>query len=298
MSITPQRGRERVPVRTIAASIGLVLATVVALFLLVEVRRTLIWLVVAAFFAVALYPVVNWLESRVSWCRRSMATLAVYLLVFLVLGGLVAAFAVPLAHQSTTFADQLPGLINDAKAGRGPVGSLLQRTNALQYVEQNQDRIRADGLRSDDSGGGCPARCGHRHRRCRDDLRPLLPDGAGGAQDDRDHAEPPVAPAPRPGPPRRHRLREVRHRLHLGQPADQRHLRSAHLHRPEGHGRAVRRPDLAVRGHRRPHPAGGRHAGRRGGHDRRVHPLGARRHRPHRSSSWCTSSWRTTCCSR
>ena len=142
MSYAPQRARERVPVRTIAASIGLVLATVVALFLLVEVRRTLIWLVVAAFFAVALYPVVNWLESRVSWCRRSLATLAVYLLVFLVLGGLVAAFAVPLAHQSTTFADQLPGLINDAKAGRGPVGSLLQRTNALQYVEQNQDRIR------------------------------------------------------------------------------------------------------------------------------------------------------------
>jgi predicted PurR-regulated permease PerM len=142
MSYAPQPGRERVPVRTIAASIGLVLATVVALFLLVEVRRTLIWLVVAAFFAVALYPVVNWLESRVSWCRRSLATLAVYLLVFLVLGGLVAAFAVPLAHQSTTFADQLPGLINDAKAGRGPVGSLLQRTNALQYVQQNQDRIR------------------------------------------------------------------------------------------------------------------------------------------------------------
>src|SRR6478735_6205517 len=154
MSITPQHGRERVPVRTIAASIGLVLATVVVLFLLVEVRRTLIWLVVAAFFAVALYPVVNWLESRVSWCRRSLATLAVYLLVFLVLGGLVAAFAVPLAHQSTTFADQLPGLINDAKAGRGPVGSLLQRTNALQYVEQNQDRIRqmASGLTTPAAG--------------------------------------------------------------------------------------------------------------------------------------------------
>jgi len=154
MSYAPQRARERVPVRTIAASIGLVLATVIALFLLVEVRRTLIWLVVAAFFAVALYPVVNWLESRVSWCRRSLATLAVYLLVFLVLGGLVAAFAVPLAHQSTTFADQLPALINDAKAGRGPVGSLLQRTNALQYVQQNQARIRemASGLTTPAAG--------------------------------------------------------------------------------------------------------------------------------------------------
>ena len=132
----------------------MVLATVVVLFLLVEVRRTLVWLVVAAFFAVALYPVVNWLERRVTWCRRPLATLAVYLLVFLVLGGLVAAFAVPLAHQSTTFADQLPGLINDAKAGRGPIGSLLERTNALQYVQQNQDRIRqmASGLTTPAAG--------------------------------------------------------------------------------------------------------------------------------------------------
>ena len=154
MSITPQHGRERVPVRTIAASIGLVLATVLALFLLVEVRRTLIWLVVAAFFAVALYPVVNWLERRLTWCRRSLATLIVFLLVFLLLGGLIAAFAVPLARQSTTFADQLPGLINDAKTGRGPIGSLLERTNALQYVQQNQDRIRemASGLTTPAAG--------------------------------------------------------------------------------------------------------------------------------------------------
>jgi predicted PurR-regulated permease PerM len=143
MSLSPSRTRERVPVRTIATSIGLVLVTVLALDLLVQVRRTLVWLVVAAFFAVALYPVVNWVERRLTRSRRSLATLAVFLLVFLVLGGLVTAFAVPLARQSTTFADQLPALLNDAKAGRGPVGSLLDRTNALQYVQQNQDRIRA-----------------------------------------------------------------------------------------------------------------------------------------------------------
>jgi predicted PurR-regulated permease PerM len=143
MSLSPSRTRERVPVRTIATSIGLVLVTVLALDLLVQVRRTLVWLVVAAFFAVALYPVVNWVERRLTRSRRSLATLAVFLLVFLVLGGLVTAFAVPLARQSTTFADQLPALLNDAKAGRGPVGSLLDRTNALQYVQANQDRIRA-----------------------------------------------------------------------------------------------------------------------------------------------------------
>src|SRR3954471_17164457 len=154
MSLSPPRTRERVPVRTIAASIGMVLATVVVLFLLVEVRRTLVWLVVAAFFSVALYPVVNWVQRRLTRCRRSLATLGVFLVVFLVLGGLIAAFAVPLARQGTTFADQLPHLLNDAKAGRGPIGSLLDRTNALQYVQQNQARIRsvASGLTTPAAG--------------------------------------------------------------------------------------------------------------------------------------------------
>ena len=154
MSLSPSRTRERVPVRTIAASIGMVLATVVVLFLIVEVRRTLVWLVVAAFFSVALYPVVNWVQRRLTRCRRSVATLVVFLVVFLVLGGLIAAFAVPLARQGTTFADQLPQLLNDAKAGRGPVGSLLDRTNALQYVQQNQARIRsmASGLTTPAAG--------------------------------------------------------------------------------------------------------------------------------------------------
>ena len=154
MSLSPSRTREHVPVRTIAASIGMVLATVVVLFLIVEVRRTLVWLVVAAFFSVALYPVVNWVQRRLTRCRRSVATLVVFLVVFLVLGGLIAAFAVPLARQGTTFADQLPQLLNDAKAGRGPVGSLLDRTNALQYVQQNQARIRsmASGLTTPAAG--------------------------------------------------------------------------------------------------------------------------------------------------
>ena len=154
MSLSPSRTRERVPVRTIAASIGMVLATVVVLFLLVEVRRTLVWLVVAAFFSVALYPVVNWVQRRLTRCRRSLATLGVFLVVFLVLGGLIAAFAVPLAREGTTFADQLPHLINDAKAGRGPIGSLLDRTNVLQYVQQNQARIRsmASGLTTPAAG--------------------------------------------------------------------------------------------------------------------------------------------------
>ena len=139
----PAPPRDRVPVRTSLATIGLVLATVAVLWVLVEVRQILTWIVVAAFFAVALAPVVGFVERRVTHGRRALATLLVFLLVVLVLAALVAAFAVPLAKEGTSLAGQLPQLVEDARAGRGPVGQLLDRTNALEYVQQNQDRIRA-----------------------------------------------------------------------------------------------------------------------------------------------------------
>ena len=53
------RPADRVPVRTILATIGFVLATVALLWVVVEVRRVLTWLLVAAFFAVALTPLVE-----------------------------------------------------------------------------------------------------------------------------------------------------------------------------------------------------------------------------------------------
>jgi predicted PurR-regulated permease PerM len=137
----PQRP---VPVRTILATIGLVLATALLLYIVVETRRVLTWIVVAAFFAVALYPLVDWAQRRLfHGRRRAPATFLVFLLVFVALSGVIAAFAVPLAREATNFAGQLPDLIDQARAGRGPVGRLLERTNALQYVQDNQDRIRA-----------------------------------------------------------------------------------------------------------------------------------------------------------
>ncbi|GAA1302209.1 hypothetical protein GCM10009610_11040 [Pseudonocardia xinjiangensis] len=145
---TTEEARSRVPVRTILTTIGLVLATGVAVLLVTRVERVLIWMAVALFFAVALYPVVDWVQRHVTRGRRSLATLLVFVLVLVVLGGLLAVFAVPLAQEGTQVAGQLPPLIADARAGRGPVGDLLTRVHALEWVQNNQDRIRefATGL--------------------------------------------------------------------------------------------------------------------------------------------------------
>ena len=130
-----------VPYRTLATAIGMVVLTALGLLFVYEVRRVLVWVIVALFFAVALYPVVNFLERRYPRAPRSVATLVVFLVVFLVLVGLAAVFAVPLAREATDLAGQLPNLIADSRAGRGPVGQFLERTNALEWVQQNQDRI-------------------------------------------------------------------------------------------------------------------------------------------------------------
>jgi predicted PurR-regulated permease PerM len=134
--------RERTPARITLTVIGLVLLTLLGLFLVYETRRVLTWIVIAAFFATALHPAANWMERRVTWCRRWLSTLVVFLAVFLLIAGLVALFVVPLVNEATRFADQLPNLIRDTRAGRGPLGGLVNRFHLRQYAEQHSDQIR------------------------------------------------------------------------------------------------------------------------------------------------------------
>jgi predicted PurR-regulated permease PerM len=140
--------RTHTPVRIILLAIVLGLATLVLVEFVLRVERVLVWMLVAVFFTTALYPAVDWIQRRLPWCRRSLATLVVFVVVLAALGGLLAAFAVPLAREGTQLAGQLPDMIADARSGRGPVGGLLTRTHALEYVRENEDRIRefATGL--------------------------------------------------------------------------------------------------------------------------------------------------------
>jgi len=144
-----------VPTRTILATIGLLLTTALLLYVVLETRQVLTWCVVGAFFAVALAPVVGWVQRKVfGGRRRSLATLLVFLVAFVLFAALVTAFAVPLAQEGTKVAGQLPGLVDDARNGRGPIGDLLQRTNALQWVQDNQQKISdfASGLTTPAAG--------------------------------------------------------------------------------------------------------------------------------------------------
>jgi predicted PurR-regulated permease PerM len=107
-----------------------------------QVRLVLTWLVVGAFFAVALSPLVGWVQRRLlGGERRALATFLVFVVVFVVLGAVITAFAVPLVNEGTKVAGELPDQITAAKAGRGPIGDLLQRAHVLDWVQHNQAKI-------------------------------------------------------------------------------------------------------------------------------------------------------------
>ena len=122
--------------------IGLVLLAALLLFLVMHTTRVLVWIVVAAFFAVALNPAANWMQRRARWCKRWLATLLLFLVVFLFIGGLVTVFVVPLVREGGQLYDQFPQIVTDVRAGRGPIGNLAERFHILQYVESHSDQIR------------------------------------------------------------------------------------------------------------------------------------------------------------
>lgn len=129
-----------VPVRTILATIGLVLATLVGVYLVVVLAHTLTLLIVAAFFAVVLNHPVELLQRHLR-LRRGLATGLVYLVVLGLLSAMLYAFISPLVGQVQDFSDNFATYLSDAKAGKGPVGDLVKRYELDRRLEENRDDI-------------------------------------------------------------------------------------------------------------------------------------------------------------
>jgi predicted PurR-regulated permease PerM len=132
--------RQPVPVRLIVAIIGLILATIVALLLVVALRRILVYVVIAAFFAIILNPAVDLLER--ARLRRGLATLLVFLLGIVAFSSMIYAFVKPVYDASRRFADDIPGFVDRAQKGQGQVGKLVKRFKLDDYVRTHQGRLK------------------------------------------------------------------------------------------------------------------------------------------------------------
>ena len=138
MSPEPAARAHTVPWRTIWATIASVVLTLAAIAVVQSISRVLIWIVIAGFFAIVLSPPVDFLEQRVK-VRRSVATVLVFLTVLGAVGGLMYAFITPIVDQSQQFADNFPRYVEEAKAGRGPLGGLVKRFDLDQRIEEHRE---------------------------------------------------------------------------------------------------------------------------------------------------------------
>ena len=90
--------------------VGVLSAVSTAIILLFEVRRVIVWLLVAVFFAAVLSPLVSFVERR--GIRRGVAVAVVTIGLTVLVAGVVFAFAQPIVTQAGEFAEQLPQTVD------------------------------------------------------------------------------------------------------------------------------------------------------------------------------------------
>ena len=137
--------RRPVPVRTILAAIGLVLATLLALLLIKKLERVLGLLVVSMFLAAVVTPAVDFLARH--RFRRSLATLVVFLVGIGLIAAMLVVFIQPIVKEVNNFTNALPRYVEDAKQGRGTIGHLVKRYNIDEFIAKNQGKLQ-NGLRN------------------------------------------------------------------------------------------------------------------------------------------------------
>jgi predicted PurR-regulated permease PerM len=132
--------RRPVPWRTIWATIVSVAAVYIGYQAFLAVGRVVTYLVVAIFFAIVLNPAVDFLQYRLRF-RRGIATAVVVLTGLGLLAAMIYAFVKPIAEQASTFSQDLPTYVEEARNGQGPVGDLVKRYNLEQKIKDNQPKI-------------------------------------------------------------------------------------------------------------------------------------------------------------
>ncbi len=103
--------------RAVMRVVGVLLAVGALLWLVYVSRNVLTWLAIAAFFAVAINPLVNLFQSRLR-IPRAGAILLVYVLGLAVIAGLTLLFVPPLISAATGLTDTVPGYIEQARDSR------------------------------------------------------------------------------------------------------------------------------------------------------------------------------------
>jgi predicted PurR-regulated permease PerM len=132
-------GHEAELLRSVFVILAGVLAFSVGVLLFWELRRIIGLVVIAAFFATILNPMVDIL-TRLKM-RRGIATAIVFLLGVAAFSGLIYTFVRPIYDAGQSFARDIPGFVERAKTGEGRVGELIKKYNIDEKVAKNAPKL-------------------------------------------------------------------------------------------------------------------------------------------------------------
>jgi predicted PurR-regulated permease PerM len=131
--------------RTVFMVVGIVLATIVFVWVVLKSQQVLVWAFTSLLLALALNPAVETFQ-RLGVRRRGAAAALVYLVVTAFVAGMGALIIPTLVQQVGDFIDAVPGYLQQLTAGRGPLG-FLERD--YHVVERVRDAVSGGG-----GGGG------------------------------------------------------------------------------------------------------------------------------------------------
>jgi predicted PurR-regulated permease PerM len=131
---------KNVPIRTILVAVGTVAAVYVAGAILFRLRYLLMLMMVGAFVALILNPMVAMLQ-RWKIRRRGAAVAVVAVWSVIVFVTLAFAFGYPLVNSLTHLANTLPSYVRKAQGGQGWIGHLLRRYHVETWVSQNSAKL-------------------------------------------------------------------------------------------------------------------------------------------------------------
>jgi predicted PurR-regulated permease PerM len=119
--------------RTILRILGIVIGVVVLLEVIWVARQVVSWLVISLFLALALNPLVSWIERR-GHVGRGTAIAAAYLIVAIVVAAVGWTFVPKLVSEVNGFVQHLPNYVHDLTRGRGRLGFLERKYHVVEKV--------------------------------------------------------------------------------------------------------------------------------------------------------------------
>jgi predicted PurR-regulated permease PerM len=136
--------------RTVWMVVGIVLATIVFVWVVLKSQQVLVWAFTSLLLALALNPAIETFQ-RLGVRRRGAAAALVYLVATVFIAGVGALIIPTLVSQVSAFIDAVPGYVQQLTAGRGPLG-FLERD--YHVVERVRDAVSKSGGGAASLAGG------------------------------------------------------------------------------------------------------------------------------------------------